>query len=440
MNEGERKYMEEAIALASKSKPEDKHRPHPKVGAVIIHGDKIVGSYRGETEPGTHAEYSLTQLRLGGEFVSGSTLYTTLEPCTTRKHPKVPCADRIADRGIARVIIGMLDPNPTISGKGILRLREKKIQVELFPPDLMAKVEELNNEFIRFYRPIHAGIISGSVPADPTERSLDDWYRIINVIYEPRNFYREPASIFMHLVEIIGGLGALALEISPNAKRDLIQEYVPKALGWWMSLCGRVGVTSVQKMLWGKFPGICPYCEEPEHLVKKCRPLRLKKAAPRWDFLQEKASDTGAMPKTLEDWQHMLARIYPVREGEDYRDTLRKLTEELGELAEAVRAVSIKPGYFLNEAADVFTWIVRLMTIYQSLNDDKKTEKDLKLGELFAARYPDRCFRCQNQQCSCPPIQPETLGKIAEQMPLYKDAMISPDKVYIQFEKTFRKP
>jgi ssDNA cytidine deaminase AID/APOBEC family protein len=79
-----------------------------------------------------------------------ATLFTTLEPCTTgRSSPKIPCADRIIERRIARVVIGVLDPNDTICGRRERRLVDAGIQIARFDPDLMLQIEELNREFTR---------------------------------------------------------------------------------------------------------------------------------------------------------------------------------------------------------------------------------------------------------------------------------------------------
>lgn len=142
------KFARFAIDEARKSTPED-IRPHPKVGAIVTKDGSILSkAHRGE-KPKSHAEYTALEVKLPDSVVAGATVYTTLEPCTTRKHPKIPCAQRLIDRKVARVVIGMLDPNPDIRGRGDQLLSEAGIEVQLFPRDLRAQVEEMNREFIR---------------------------------------------------------------------------------------------------------------------------------------------------------------------------------------------------------------------------------------------------------------------------------------------------
>ena len=148
----DRRFEEMALEEARKSKPED-DRVHPKVGVVVVKDGRVLGAaYRGEMT-GNHAEFIALEKKLADQQIAGATVYTTLEPCTSRKHPKVPCAYRLRERKVARVVIGMLDPNPVIRGAGQLALREANIATDLFPRDLMAQVEEMNREFIRMYRP-----------------------------------------------------------------------------------------------------------------------------------------------------------------------------------------------------------------------------------------------------------------------------------------------
>jgi pyrimidine deaminase RibD-like protein len=147
----DRSFAELAIEEARKSLPEDDGRPHPLVGAVVVKNGRLLATaHRGEAK-GNHAEYIALEKRLADSAVAGATVYTTLEPCTTRNHPKIPCVQRLIERKVARVVIGMLDPDPRITGRGQRRLRSANIVTDFFPHDLMAEVEDLNREFTRTF-------------------------------------------------------------------------------------------------------------------------------------------------------------------------------------------------------------------------------------------------------------------------------------------------
>ncbi|MGH9178440.1 MAG: bifunctional diaminohydroxyphosphoribosylaminopyrimidine deaminase/5-amino-6-(5-phosphoribosylamino)uracil reductase RibD [Acidimicrobiales bacterium] len=102
--------------------------PNPWVGAVLVSVDGHF--FEGATQPpgGPHAE--LVALRSAGDGAGGATLYVTLEPCS--HHGRTPpCADAIVDAGVARVVVAVEDPDPQVGGRGLARLREAGVQVEV---------------------------------------------------------------------------------------------------------------------------------------------------------------------------------------------------------------------------------------------------------------------------------------------------------------------
>jgi len=130
--------------------------PNPAVGCVVVRADggsdRVVG--RGWTQPGGRPHAETEALKRAGEAARGATAYVTLEPCAhTGKTP--PCADALIAAGIARAVVAVEDPDPRVSGRGIARLREAGIGVDLGA--CAAEANELNAGFflrVREGRPL----------------------------------------------------------------------------------------------------------------------------------------------------------------------------------------------------------------------------------------------------------------------------------------------
>jgi len=117
--------MRRALDEARRSVPS----PNPPVGALVVgpSGDVVAQSFH-ERAGEPHAEVGA--LAAAGAQTQGGTLYVTLEPCNhTGRTP--PCVDSILKAGIARVVIGALDPNPGVTGGGAQRLVDAGIKVDV---------------------------------------------------------------------------------------------------------------------------------------------------------------------------------------------------------------------------------------------------------------------------------------------------------------------
>jgi diaminohydroxyphosphoribosylaminopyrimidine deaminase/5-amino-6-(5-phosphoribosylamino)uracil reductase len=100
--------------------------PNPSVGAILVKDGKMVG--RGRTAPGGRPHAETIALQNAGADARGATLYVSLEPCA--HHGRTPpCTDAIIAAGVKRVVAGMRDPDPRVSGRGIANLREAGLAV-----------------------------------------------------------------------------------------------------------------------------------------------------------------------------------------------------------------------------------------------------------------------------------------------------------------------
>jgi diaminohydroxyphosphoribosylaminopyrimidine deaminase / 5-amino-6-(5-phosphoribosylamino)uracil reductase len=132
--------LERALELAERGRGTT--HPNPVVGAVLVRDGEVVGEGWHERQGGPHAE--IVALEQAGERARGATMFVTLEPCA--HHGRTPpCSDAIVAAGVARVVVGAADPNPLTDGKGLARLREAGIEVEVAEGEL-ARRARIQNE------------------------------------------------------------------------------------------------------------------------------------------------------------------------------------------------------------------------------------------------------------------------------------------------------
>lgn len=114
-------YMKRAIELAKQGMGHTS--PNPMVGCVVVKNNQIIAEGYHEKYGNYHAERNA--LLNCKEDMTGADLYVTLEPCSHfGKTP--PCTDIIIEKKIKRVIIGAMDPNPLVSGKGVKKLKDNR--------------------------------------------------------------------------------------------------------------------------------------------------------------------------------------------------------------------------------------------------------------------------------------------------------------------------
>ena len=141
-SETDRHFM--GLALREARKGLGRTSPNPCVGAVVVKGGQVIGKGYHRKAGTPHAE--IHALAAAGAESRGATLYVTLEPCShTGRTP--PCCEAVARAGIARVVVGMEDPNPLVQGRGIRFLLDHGIAVTAGILD--SRCREINRPFIK---------------------------------------------------------------------------------------------------------------------------------------------------------------------------------------------------------------------------------------------------------------------------------------------------
>lgn len=149
MNE---EYMKRALLLAENGI--GRVNPNPLVGAVLVREGRIIGEGWHQAYGQAHAEVNaVNNAESKGETVKGATVYVNLEPCCHYgKTP--PCTELLIRKQVERVVIGVLDPNPLVAGKGAQMLREAGIEVTAgILEEECRKLNEVFCYFIKHRRP-----------------------------------------------------------------------------------------------------------------------------------------------------------------------------------------------------------------------------------------------------------------------------------------------
>lgn len=136
-------YMHRVLTLAARGR--GRTSPNPSVGAALVANGRIIAEDYHHRAGEPHAE--ALALSAAGSSAAGATLYVNLEPCVHQGHTP-PCVEAIIKAKVNRVVVAMIDPNPQVNGKGLERLRNAGIEVELGL--LEDKARRLNEAFIKY--------------------------------------------------------------------------------------------------------------------------------------------------------------------------------------------------------------------------------------------------------------------------------------------------
>lgn len=184
----DRLYLSRAVELARRALGDTS--PNPPVGAVVVRDGAVLGEGYHHRAGEAHAE--VEALRAAGD-ASGATLYVSLEPCNHVGRTPA-CTQAILDAQIARVVIGVEDPNPKTNGGGIARLRDAGVRVEIAHDAAAQAVQDVFARAIRLERPYvalkMAMSLDGYITSKPgvqewlTSEAERDYVREMRIVHD----------------------------------------------------------------------------------------------------------------------------------------------------------------------------------------------------------------------------------------------------------------
>lgn len=159
-NDFDSRMMQRCLSLAKRAT--GRTSPNPLVGAVIVKDGEIVGEGFHPRAGEPHAE--VFALKAAGDRARAATIYVSLEPCNHYGRTP-PCSEALIAAGVAKVVVGMVDPNPLVAGGGIARLRAAGIEVVTGVEEVAC--QKLNEGFVHrilYKRPL--GILKYAMTLD----------------------------------------------------------------------------------------------------------------------------------------------------------------------------------------------------------------------------------------------------------------------------------
>ena len=209
--------------------------------------------------------------------------------------------------------------------------------------------------------------------------SLKEWQKMFADIFGKKNRKDySAADLLLHIEES-------ASKIDEGLRKEKKTEFITplsRLFSWFLAFATEIEI-DIEKTVWDKYQGICPYCGAKENCF--CIALDTKPA--EWIRNTE-----DGIPASLDEWQKMFKRIYGhINKMMWTLQIWLHFHEELGEISEAFRlgqSESLK-----EEVADAFAWLIAFCN-----------KLNINLGELTYQRYPGKCDRCKREKCECPKI------------------------------------